>query len=134
MYGNEGLNLSAIRVDRETCGIMFFDVAMSEFLIFMNDVIIPCNSHLLACILTDSFIQVMIESQAPKSFIFQSKIRRAGFFLTKLWGVTFAGSRVYIYTRRQTLNLKALQGYKIKYWPLCIIFIFQEHKTACLEF
>lgn len=39
-----------------------------------------------------------------------------------------------IYIRRQTLNLKALQGYKIKYWPLCIIFIFQEHKTACLEF
>lgn len=133
MYGNEGLNLSAIRVDREMCGIMFFDVAMSEFLVFMNDVIIPCNAHLLACILTDSFIQVMIESQAPKSFISQSKIRRTGFFLTKLWGVTFAGSQS-VYIQRQALKLKTLQGYKIKYWPLCIIFIYQEHKTACLEF
>lgn len=50
-----------------------FDVVMSKFLVFMNDVTIPSKTHLWMCMLTVSFKAIMIESQALKSLILQTR-------------------------------------------------------------
>ena len=81
------------------------------------------------CMLTVSFKAIMIESQALESLILQTRDKENKIFLTKLWGVTFGITRVYIEGQTQRVH----RGYKIQYWPLCIIFIYQEHKLACRE-